>query len=250
MTIAGLVCLGLAIEHFTHEYQPRGLGEKIPGYDHISGPTLAEIPQTEFTRRAGESDLAYVKRITQIVHLATYHCPPTNFGLSFIETAVENVMIRLHRDPQFDMGLVDRKRIRCGFCSEQSVVLASILRENGMDARALALTGHVAALVVVDGVEYLADPDYGVGPYPYNLPVEKLRSLYRASSLPEMTNIVVPMIANREDDAPYYSPKFFEDLKTTRNEMFFNSNGLAGLLAFMGVVLLFGCYFKITSIVN
>jgi hypothetical protein len=239
MAVVGLACLFLATEHFTHRYQPRGIGKNISGYDHISGPTLAEVPRREFHRRSGETNLAYVKRMTMLVHLATYHCAPTDHRLSFIETALEKVMSGLRHDPQFAFGLIERKRLRCGFCSERATVLADILRESDFEASALGLEGHVATLVVVGGIKYLADPDYGVGPYRYGLTESELRRIYLSSSIPELTNLVVPMVANRTDDAPYYSMEFFDNLKTIRDALFLGSNILAIGLTVIGLALLF-----------
>ncbi|MDE5879984.1 MAG: hypothetical protein K2G99_08240, partial [Desulfovibrio sp.] len=49
-----------------------------------------------------------------------------------------------------------------GFCSQRALTLQNILRENGINARATDLYGHVVCTARINGKDILLDPDYGL----------------------------------------------------------------------------------------
>jgi hypothetical protein len=238
MGALGALLLAIGASHFFHEYQPRGreTGSPIPGYTFIPGATLAELPPSAFARLDGEKDIDYVARMTTLVHLSTYHCEPWEHQLSLPGMIVQNAMAAVGRDPQFYQGLILKRTLRCGFCSERAIALSRILSHHGIESHAHGLNGHVASIFTVDGVEYLADPDYGVGPFAYNAPAADLREIYLSSSIPELIDLVVPIIADRTDDYPYFEPSYLDGLKKLRRVFYGAASTLAAVTALLGAV--------------
>lgn len=108
--------------------------------------------------------------------------------------------------------------------------------DHGIESHAHGLNGHVTSIFTVDGAEHLAAPDYGVGPFSYSAPAAELREIYLASSIPELVDLVVPIIANRTDDYPYFEPSYLAGLKKLRRMFYGATSTLAAATALLGLM--------------
>ncbi|MDD1968899.1 hypothetical protein ACIPO9_01260 [Pseudomonas sp. NPDC090203] len=240
--LAVLVALALVVEHFSHDAQPQSRGNSIPGYDYIQGRTLAEIPLVEMARRENEPVLAYVTRVTQMVHKATYHCLPDQNSVSWIETAVNYAAYKAGHDANYDLGLYNFRTLRCGYCSERAAAVTRILRRSDLDAITYGLGGHVVSKVMIDGTAYFTDPDYGVGPYPANLDFAGIEELYTHSVIPQNANMIAAIVTDPTGSGPYLSEEYLTSLRDLRRKLHFVANAAAsGLLVFSLVA---ACFFR------
>lgn len=142
---------------------------RIPDPLVVSPGTFAE----ESRRRAAESDRALVERLTLLVDdsiaqwwgdaavIDTYSMRVPlreNFVLWSLSWAVP----RVYRQYEFCSA---RKAVErgLGLCSQSSIVLVTALRENGVDASIVGLSGHVVVRARVAPDRWIiADPDTGV----------------------------------------------------------------------------------------
>jgi len=235
----GALLIAFGTSHYFHEYQPRSRDSEvpIPGYTFIEGPTLAELPAAAFARIDGELDLEYAARMTKLVHLSTYHCEPTDHQLSLPGMLVRAAMELVGRSPQFEQGLIRKRSLRCGFCSERAIALSKVLSDHGLGSHAQGLNGHVTSMFTIDGVDYLTDPDYGVGPFSYNSTESELKEIYASSVLPDNAKLVAGIIANRTDDAIYYGEAYLNNLRWLRSFFYQSSSILAAIWISFGVLL-------------
>lgn len=246
-----IVPLLASIEHFLHEMQPKGRADDIPGYDHIAGPTLRDIPTRVWVRGGAEPVLAYVSRITRTVHYATYHCLPQDHSLSWIETVGNTAAKLVGYDSAYNLGLFRFSELRCGYCSERAAAATKVLRENGIDASTYGLGGHVVSRVVIDGNTYFTDPDYGVGPYPADLDFGSIKEKYKYSVLPSNANLVAKIVTESSGGVQYFSDEYFDSLRYLRRLLHYASNAVAScLVAFSLFSAWFFCPRKLRSRYN
>ena len=104
--------------------------------------------------------MEFAARVTKVIHNSGYNCKPTNSPewLSHL-LSVFNIL-------EFKkIGVLTPKYFRCGFCSQRAYILSRTLRNNGVAAKAYGLEGHVVTVFTVGSFFYIADSDYGVGPF-------------------------------------------------------------------------------------
>ncbi|TGR17796.1 MULTISPECIES: hypothetical protein [unclassified Mesorhizobium] len=151
-----LVSAGISSQHFSTIWQLDASKEAaIP---------ISSVPNDALDLEPGESQLGYVKRITETVHNATGHCEPTSYQLSVLEQMV----VRLSGGPDAfaTEGVLVKDRFTCGFCHQRAFLVHQALQQNGIDSEVFGLTGHVVVRALIEGNQYFTDPDYGVGPFP------------------------------------------------------------------------------------
>ncbi len=90
-----------------------------------------------------------------------------------------------------EMGL----RRGYGLCSQRSLILQNVLRNNGIKAKATKLYGHVVCMIETESGDILLDPDYGFS-IPHSLDYlhanpEAIRD-YTAS--PEIISMYIPIL--------------------------------------------------------
>lgn len=224
--------LCVAVEHFAHDMQPTARGMDLPGYDHIAGPTLEDIPPRVWVIGRAEPVLAYVSRVTRTVHSATYHCLPEDNSLSWIGTVGNEAAKLFGYDAAYELGLFRFSTLRCGYCSERAAAVTRILRANGIDSSTYGLGGHVVTQVVIDGKTYFTDPDYGIGPYPSDLGFDSIQERYKYSVIPSNAKLVAKIVTESSGGAPYLSDEYFDELRFLRRQLAYASNAVAtGLIA-------------------
>lgn len=214
-----LIFIALVTEHFYHDAQPESRGETIPGYDYIQGRTLAEISPLEMAIGKEEPLLAYVGRVTSMVHNATYHCLPDQNSVSWIETVINYAAYKAGHDPNYDLGLYNFRTLRCGYCSERAAAVSRVLRRSGLDAITYGLGGHVVSKVMIGGKAYFTDPDYGVGPYPADLDLEGIEEVYRYSVIPGNAKFIAAIVRDPEGSGPYLSEEYLSSLRDLRRKL-------------------------------
>lgn len=130
-----------------------------------------EEARKSIRRRAGEAAEEFADRLTQVVSDATAHSwgegVRTRFNLRV--PFWENYILWLAGEisPRYRMYTFadPRKALErgVGLCSQVSLILVSLLREEGIDARIVQLDGHTLATAqVVPGKWHMLDADYGV----------------------------------------------------------------------------------------
>ena len=225
--LGAAICVAVivvGILHFFHSYQalgnPRG---KIPGYHYISEQRFANIGAAEMARAPGEGTLGYVARMNQLVHLSTYHCNPTDYSLSVVESVTSALMNLVGYRFDWRQGLFD-ERMLCGFCHQRAIILSRLLEKQGLSAMAYGVNGHVVTLLhLEDGAEYLVDPDYGAPPYRYDVSNSVLRQGFDASYAQtpfRKVDHVFQMVASRDDNQLYLTPDHIAEVQADREVMF------------------------------
>lgn len=203
LMVVGLAAFGAVIEQQVVRRDVLTSGP-VAGYSHTATQHISQIPLSRFARTAEETDLGYLKRILDSVHLSTYHCERDGFHLSLLE----RLAVRLSGGISLfsNEGILMRERFICGYCHQRAFIEAKILSDNGMPTDVLSVNGHVVARTAIDGVEYITDPDYGVGPFEYSVDPEKLlvvaRHAYRMVTWVDAAPFA-DMIASRNDNISY-----------------------------------------------
>ena len=137
-------------------------------------PELTEPSWEAFSRTGQEPVRDYVTRLTNLVHLSTVHywddegidkyhlrVPVYENYLLFIASYLKPKEYRKYEFCNYQKAL-DRA---VGLCSQRSIILAEILRRNGVGSRIVGFEGHVVATAQIDkdhDIWWVADPDYGV----------------------------------------------------------------------------------------
>ena len=230
-------CLSLGLHHLTYAPQVPVVGSGIPGYHSLAGEPLSDMPAQAFLRTDREPALRYTARISSMVHLATYHCDPRDFRFSLISKVVE-LWMSTTVNFDWDQGLLESPV--CGYCHQRAIVVANILRENGMDdAWAYSLNGHVVTRFTdEDGNAYLVDPDYGAGPFLYDSADEDLERDMRAvyqSAVFDNTDVLIDMVLSRKDNSPYVTAEHFDEVIENRKVLYGVADGLAYLMLAIGL---------------
>lgn len=222
---------GLSIEHLTNEMQPLKSQGDLPGYTHIIDVPLPDVEDTSLERREREDEFDFASRLSKLVHHSTYHCEPRDHRLSLITQATKLFMEHRGKNYQYQLGLLSRSEIRCGWCGERAEVLSSILRDGGLAAVTTGFQGHVVSMINIGGENYIADPDYGSSVYKLS-PSTNYREVYRKSSLPQMTEVVVPIIEGGAV-GPYYSPEYFDTVRSDRRNLYQIADSIAYFMVFV-----------------
>jgi hypothetical protein len=236
----GLVCAGLALQHFW-------VANHVPHADAIPNPpAIRYLPESALARLESETDLGYVRRMSRLVHNSTYHCEPTDSRVSLIER-----VLFLEAEDSLEEGFLVRDRFYCGFCHQRSYVLGLILREHGLQATVFALTGHVVLEVVVNGTPYIADPDYGVDPFPYSNDDSTLASLVKARYGDDVARSVglTDMYLTRKNNTPYFNTPTLDKFASQQVWVFSAARIIAYVLLAIGIILIsagavIGCHWR------
>ena len=137
-------------------------------------PELTEPPWEAFSRTGQEPVRDYVTRLTNLVHRSTvnywddegidrYHLrvPVYENYLLFIASYLKPKEYRKYEFCNYQKAL-DRA---IGLCSQRSIILAEILRRNGVGSAIVGFAGHVVVTAQIDTDHdkwWVADPDHGV----------------------------------------------------------------------------------------
>ncbi|QMV01585.1 hypothetical protein GHV40_08865 [Devosia sp. D6-9] len=200
----GLLCAALFAEHYLTTNAAISVPTTTtPGIGMALVASPRNQDKTSLLIAPGENSLGYVKRVTDFIHLSTYHCDPGAPPLSLFEQLV--FIGRAERVVNSE-GILVRSRFTCGYCHQRAYLAARLLRHSGIEAVVYGLNGHVLLRFHIDGADYFTDPDYGVGPYAYSddpqfLHRVVLNNYAKASWLNAET--IAGMATSYEDNAPY-----------------------------------------------
>lgn len=149
----------------------RARGDLSTGSLFASG---AELPPDaaldKLQRRPGEGDRDFVHRAVDILHrsLAHVHDPAKTTQHRWHVPARENVFLWLAgyvspRVRKYAFCSHERAiRRGVGLCGQQARALVSALRDGGVEAKPVALEGHVIVEAIVDGEPWILDSDFNV----------------------------------------------------------------------------------------
>jgi hypothetical protein len=170
---AGIVLLALNLAGVASGVRSPALGGASP---FLASDPIRVSP-AEFwrdaRRRAGEDDRTYVARATHLVDDAVAHWwederDVETFGMrvpareNYLLWSLSWVAPRVYRQYEFCSAARAVER-GLGLCSQVSIVLVTVLRENGVDAAIVGLDGHVVVRARVGTTQWIvADPDSGV----------------------------------------------------------------------------------------
>lgn len=126
-------------------------------------------------RRPGENDFAYAERMTLYVNSHTIHYFENRNTIDNIHIIVTPFfrswplwlrgLWASISGVKFTVEFCNPEKGLArgyGFCSQRALILQNILRENGIDARATDLYGHVVCTARINGKDILLDPDNGL----------------------------------------------------------------------------------------
>lgn len=134
-----------------------------PGQSRAAEAPLSGWDDPRLTRLPGESDSAFFHRLTQTVYRATYHCEAEESRQSLAASLAAD---RVPDTAKF--GYLDPSILRCGLCHQRAFILSEALKRGGVsNVRTYGLNGHVITLAGADGGYFILDPDFGIGPFPY-----------------------------------------------------------------------------------
>ncbi len=157
-------CGGLAFSIWLyagfHELPPRNEVEDWPGYYRAVDAPLTGWDDPRLQRWEDETILEFAERAARAVHNSGYNCQPGDSPDWLSQSlSVFNIL-------QFkELGVLTPKYFRCGYCHQRAYILSRTLRNNGIAAKTYGLHGHVVTVFTVESSFYIADSDYGVGPF-------------------------------------------------------------------------------------
>lgn len=124
--------------------------------------------------RGGEPDSLYILRVNAAVNRGIAHywrdegVKTYRLTVPITENYVLHALSYLYPGVYRKYEFYDyRKAVErgVGMCSQVSLIAAQVLNRNGVDARIVAMNGHVVATALVDrtrGQWWVLDPDYGI----------------------------------------------------------------------------------------
>jgi hypothetical protein len=248
--MASIYLFSLAITHFTHEHQSLGNPDGRAGKSYIPGMEITEISKDELIRKENETILNFVERLNKLVHISTYKCHPKDFKFSFIEETVLYFFEKINLTIDLDQGPLEIDKFRCGLCHQRAYLLATLLNENKIKATAFGIYGHVVtAFTLNNHVVFIADPDYGVGPFEYSNDDMELRNTvtntYKSFSKQQS---IIEMYTTRENNRPYLHPDYLNEIKVKRQLLYKISDFTGYLLIILGLFCALLIFFNIRII--
>ncbi len=129
--------------------------------------------QQAVKRRPEETDEEYAKRLTKVISQGTAHIhweryDPVKFNqmVPLWENWILHLMGRFSGIAEYERyHFVDPdKSIErgIGICGEVSMLMTTLLEQNGIEARMITVPGHVVVTAEIDGRAKIFDPDFGV----------------------------------------------------------------------------------------
>ena len=185
--------------------------------------------------------LAWVRDLTRYEHLTTGHCDAENVGFS----SLERILLAIWRSSAmvFTDGLLVRSRFSCGFCHQRAYLLFELLRARGIEAIVFGLEGHVVTRFVLNQRTFIADPDYGVGPFEYSESASELMRVVHTEYSAydeELQGRLADMYTSFENNGIFPVKGGLDALRSRQEEFFMRAKIVAGLLFLAAVGLLGG----------
>jgi len=206
---------------------------EIAGYSKPPAVALFDLPDAAFGVQPNETPQAYAQRVNRLVHLSTYHCGANEMPLGPVSGLLSGRF--------FAEGLLDFERFVCGLCHQRAYMLTKVMEHPGIaDEVVLAFDGHVVVSVLMDGEQYLIDPDYGVGPILWAADPEDRRvAVLQAYTEVEWADVaLVSDILLNSDPSPYYVD--LTSLERLQKTTFLADSVVSSPVAWAALTLVFG----------
>jgi hypothetical protein len=121
-------------------------------------------------RRPNEKRDVYLRRATLTVQAAIAHYwfkneDKYNLRVPFTENFILNILGHIWKKNFLYYEFSDYNKALergVGLCSQQVIILAGFLKENGIESRIVFIDGHIILIANNDSEWWILDPDYGV----------------------------------------------------------------------------------------
>jgi hypothetical protein len=255
--IAGIVFVLIPISlaqvwpYAKSEVMPADLSIYPNSYYAPKSERLSSWDDHRLDRLDSESDFEFATRMLATVHNATYHCEAHNYQQSWFTWLTWRTGIYA-LIPKNDLGVLDIKTFRCGFCHQRAFILARTMRQGGIEsAEVLGLSGHVVTVFTFNEELFALDPDLGVGPVRITgldsvngSPDNNIKAALLEAYLPitrvwgnEYTNRVVDIFTTH-DDNEYYVYKNLEIRRTAQSILFSIEKHIERYFIILGMALI------------
>ena len=270
MVVIGSIFISIPLTVIS--FWPAAHSQKMP--DDISrytnsyyaplSPRISSWGDARLKRIDNEGEMEYSQRMLSTVHNATYHCEAHNYYQSWFtwlsyQLGIYSLM------PGNNHGVLDIKTFRCGFCHQRAYILATALRNGGIDsARVLGLNGHVITVFNINQDLYSLDPDFGVGPVKITgidsadskqdpQTAQRLWDAYNPFTQAWSDDFIKKIIGMyiSQDDNEYYNIKNLDRLRIYQSILFSFEKLIEYLLYIMGFSLIsLGIFMRLKNIRN
>ena len=218
MCLFGGLFVLLSIDEALWQPPPSSSGSNFPGYSFSTTERLIGWDDLRLRRGADEAPLEFAARANQEIYRAVYHCRDISGS-----TWASKRLGALGLFGFAEHGVLSPQYLQCGFCSQVSYVLSRVLRENDIDAFVYGLNGHVVTVFSEGDSQFVADPDYGIGPWKVNISSSDSMSQTASvnySWLPERFGVagertfkvITDAYRTTEDNVQYMSSEFMDGL--------------------------------------
>ncbi len=218
MCLFGGLFVLLSIDAALWQPPPSSSGSNFPGYSFSTTERLIGWDDLRLRRGADEAPLEFAARANQAIYSAVYHCRDISGS-----TWASSRLGALGLFGFAEHGVLSPQYLQCGFCNQVSYVLSRVLRENDIDAFVYGLNGHVVTVFSEGDSQFVADPDYGIGPWEVNIssPVSMSQSASANYAwLPDRFGvagartfkIITDAYRTTEDNVEYMSSEFMDRL--------------------------------------
>lgn len=245
LVLIGLTMFALGVGLSQWSGGPAPDTDGLAGYNWSPSPMLSGFDDSRLDRREGETALTYSARVSRAVDDAVYNCLDLNMAQSWLLGALAWIGVT-----DAGEGVLAPTGLRCGLCHQVAYVAARALTNAGIPAHPLGLNGHVVTAFIVGENAYVIDPDLGVGPLQLDAPdlAGMATALYLPKAGEEWTNVIVDIIASREDNEPYYNMAYLDQIAERQGVVLVMESTLEISLMIAGVALVaFGAALDVPS---
>jgi hypothetical protein len=245
----------LSIQHYRVS-NPSPPADGVPGISTVAIKPYRDINESRFAKKAEETSLDYLQRVTQMVHLSTYHCETSDFRTSYLDDLAFWLIFQPGED-LFSQGLLYGPRFTCGFCHQRAFIVHSLLTDNAISSEVFTLDGHVVVRAIVEGAAYFLDPDFGVGPFQDTGDAADIRrsaeAIYVGRAGHVDTSKLAEMYGSLDNNAPYAEAltaegvSYLEMLRAKQERLFRFSAASAAMSAVVAILLAICCLFCATG---
>ena len=243
MCLFGGLFVLLAIDEARWQAPTTSSGVYFPGYSFSTAGRLVGWDDQRLRRGADETPVEFAARANQEIFSAVYHCRDISGS-----TWASQRLGALGLFGFAEHGVLSPQYLQCGFCSQVSYLLSRTLRNNGIDAFVYGLNGHVVTVFSEGDSQFIADPDYGIGPWEVNISNSESMSKLASANYTWLTDrfgvkmagqykAVTNAYGTTEDNVQYMSPEFMDRLAEKQTKVLDAASVAIFVLPAMGLFL-------------
>lgn len=197
---------------------------------------FADLSVTALEPESDESIVSWASRLNRSIYEGTAHCHPADFAMTWLERALTWIV----DGELFVQGILLKERFVCGYCHQRAYLFSEQLRRQGVESNLLGLYGHVVA-TFSDGVRtFVADPDYGVGPFVFDdTTVESasatVQSAYSSHDA-DIRNLLTGFYVSLRNNGPYQSNDALDSIRDDQRRFFVLADSVSLLLLILSAL--------------